>query len=431
VAKRAQSAPAKRKKSSIPQNQGLLSRIGGRIGNIFGSRGQRIGAAAGNLMGSIFGMGSYSVKSNSLVAGPPVFKASSSGGIVVAHREFITDITGSTGFNLASYPINPGLSQTFPWLSSLANNFEQYRLHGLVFEFKSTSATAVSSTNTALGTVVMATEYDVLDSSFANKQAMEAYEYSTSSSPTACMLHPIECDPRQNVLSNMYLRYDDSILPVSSDLRMYDMGNTQIATVGMQAASVIGELWVSYNVEFLKPKLRPVSRGAYLEYTSTLVGSTTTSDWNHFPELIENVGIDLVVTNPGVDSTTFTYNISTPGTYLFQTTVLGDGTGNFRKGDHTNVPLDLWNLGGSATVETNYTDADGTAYMQYPAMTLGNPGVAGIYSKYQDVWYVTTTGLNQSFTANYTGTIDATGLPRVVIQVYQINGYVPPTLPPP
>jgi hypothetical protein len=33
------------------------------------------------------------------------------------------------------------------------------------------------------------------------------------------------------------------------------LGNFQIATVGMQAAAVIGELWCTYDVELIKPKL--------------------------------------------------------------------------------------------------------------------------------------------------------------------------------
>jgi hypothetical protein len=39
----------------------------------------------------------------------------------------------------------------FPWLSNIAQNFESYKLRGLVFEFKSMSGDALTSTNTALG----------------------------------------------------------------------------------------------------------------------------------------------------------------------------------------------------------------------------------------------------------------------------------------
>jgi hypothetical protein len=51
----------------------------------------------------------------------------------------------------------------------------------------------------------------------------------------------------------MYIRNGDVMS--SADKRFSDLGMFQFATVGMQAASVIGELWVSYHVELIRPKL--------------------------------------------------------------------------------------------------------------------------------------------------------------------------------
>jgi len=207
----------------------------------------------------ISGRGDYKVSANSLVdSGAPPSFVSDGNGFRVRHREYIRDIV-STGAVFNNYPlaINPGLPETFPWLSSIASNFEEYELHGLLFEFRTLSAVAVSSTNTALGAVVLATNYDVYDPAFSNKQQMEAYEFSCSGPPCASLLHPVECAPRQTVNPIKYVRTNGTV-PPAGDLRMYDMGLFQIATVGQQAVSNIGELWVTYDVKFLKPKLPAV-----------------------------------------------------------------------------------------------------------------------------------------------------------------------------
>jgi hypothetical protein len=242
---------------------GLLGGIGGAVGSWFGgSTGSGLGSSVGNWLGKITGMGAYKVRSNTLMGGNvPTF--GSGAGCTMCHREYLGDVTGSVAFTNTTYNLNPGLTGTttgsgsqngmFPWLSLCAAQFEEYQLLGMMIEFKSTSAVALNSTNTALGTVILATDYDTYDTAFTNKQQMEAYEFSSSAPPSQSQLHPIECDPKKNVMQNLYIR--SAANPTGSDLRFYDVGVFQLATVGMQAAAVIGELWVTYHVKFMKPKL--------------------------------------------------------------------------------------------------------------------------------------------------------------------------------
>jgi len=228
---------------------------GGYAEDLGSSIGSWLGKKAGGLFKSITGLGTYAVTKNSLLANPtdPPILSNTRGGTRIQHREYITDITGSTAFSLTPYSINPGVAATFPWLSGVALNFEEYILHGLVFEFKSTSATALNSTNTALGTVIMATEYNVTNPNFVAKRDMENYVYSTSCSPDVSALHPIECARDINVLSELFIR--NTVPQAETDLRFSDIGKFQIATVGMQAAANIGELWATYDIELIKPKL--------------------------------------------------------------------------------------------------------------------------------------------------------------------------------
>jgi hypothetical protein len=69
-------------------------------------------------------------------------------------------------------------------------------MHGLVFEYKSMSADALNSTNTALGQVILSVQYDAANAAFTNKQAQEAYDGAISIKPSSSVLLGVECEPR-------------------------------------------------------------------------------------------------------------------------------------------------------------------------------------------------------------------------------------------
>jgi hypothetical protein len=240
------------------------------LGNIGSKVGGFLGDAAQNVFKSITGFGDYRIRAQNMNMGvsPPSFGGGSAP--IICHREFITTVsTPGSSFTLSSYPINPGLNATYPWLAQAAQCFEEYKLLGCVFEFKTTSASALNSTNTALGTVIMSTEYDVMKPNFQSRKEMENYEFTTSCAPCESMLHPIECDRTVNPLGELFVRSMTN--PIGSDKRMYDLGNFQIATEGQQAASVIGELWVTYKVQLLKPRLPQIGQdpSQWVHYQST------------------------------------------------------------------------------------------------------------------------------------------------------------------
>lgn len=295
---------------------------GGFFEDLGGKAGQWLGSKAGGILSSVFGVGSYQVSKNSLTASasdPPQL-TNTKGATRIQHREYIQDISGSTAFALQAFPINPGIAATFPWLASVANCFEEYVLHGLLFEFKSTSASALNSTNTALGTVIMATEYNALHDNFVAKRDMENYVYSTSCSPDVSALHPVECARDVNVLSELYVRNIPPSLP--TDLRFSDLGRFQIATVGMQAAAVIGELWVTYDIELIKPKLpdayTSIGPSHYVHSTfgplpnPASAAPTTTNLFGISSEKVAVQGVGL----SAVTLSTNTISFTTSGRYL-------------------------------------------------------------------------------------------------------------------
>lgn len=255
-----------------------LQSSGQLIGGTFGPMGSLAGKFAGSAIARIMGCGDYTVSQNTVAKGQaiPSFR-SSADGMRICHREFVTDVLGSESFSNSSYPINPGLSDLFPWLSAVASNFEEYELKGLVFEYRPSSGSYSGQTNSAsLGMVIAATNYDVLDAQFPTKQAMESYEFANSTVPFESMLHMVECAPNTNVGQKLYIR--TTAPPINSDQRLYDRGLFQIATQGMSSAYTVGELWVTYDVILSRPRVNTQDGVGYahIKEYPTSDGSTAT-----------------------------------------------------------------------------------------------------------------------------------------------------------
>lgn len=230
--------------------------LGGRMGGWLGAT---AGEYLGNWGGRVIGLGDYSVRSNVFQGRlPEVTNLSGNGGTIIRFQEYLGDvITSSTpgAFKIDTFMLNASNEKTFPWLSQVAANYDQYEIQGILFNFRSTSANALNSTNTALGTVMFATQYDVVDAPFSSKTEMLNYEFSTSSVPSQDQTHMVECDPHQTPLPLLFTE-SGSTNPPNTDPRLYFLGRTAIATTGFQGASVnIGELHVTYQVKLLKPKL--------------------------------------------------------------------------------------------------------------------------------------------------------------------------------
>lgn len=230
--------------------------LGQAAGNLFGrgSMGSSIGRWLGSGIGSIFGSGDYQVVGNPtqynvLSGNVPKFSTERATN-VVCHREYIGDIQGTSAFNNNTYPLNPGVSTAFPWLQAVASNYQEYKFHGIMFEFRPLITDFV--TGGAPGVVVMSTNYNAADTKYLTKQEMENAEFAVSIKPTMPLRHMVECDPKQNPMSIGYIRTGP--VPSGQDLRLYDHGLFQFATQGNPVQN-LGELWVTYCVEFFKPVL--------------------------------------------------------------------------------------------------------------------------------------------------------------------------------
>lgn len=204
------------------------------------------------------------------------------GVVHVAHREYLGDINPSSNFLVTSFPLNPGMPQTFPWLSQMASSYEEYYFKNLTFHFRSMSSSsilAIGGANTSLGTVILSTEYNAVLPPFTTKNQMENHQFAASIKPSQNVSHRIQTHPQHTPLNKLFIR--NSPPEANTDKRLYDIGNFQIATQGMQQVAEdtanysIGELWVSYDVCFMKPKISDIGSQASDFYTPVTTDSVT------------------------------------------------------------------------------------------------------------------------------------------------------------
>jgi len=391
--RRNQNKRAKRPPASVPRPRRTANkRKNNRARAVQQSIGQRIGAGVGGYLQNaavnylapgfnhLLGFGDYEVVHNTLtkpgsyiVNGAeqvPMMGSGMDGSFRVQHREFLTNISSSVGFSNLIYDINPGLVETFPWISAIAAQFEQYKIMGMTVDYVSTSATSlVSGTNVAMGSVSIATQYNSLSPPFSNLQQLLNYQFATSCKPSENLCHAIECDPGQTPSLPLYVRTG---AVTSGDLRLYDLGQVNVATYGSQAVSVIGQLWISYDVMFLKPKLgdsatslTPMYFGTY--YPSTV--ATRFSDNNPLCDQVivryDNIGITTTFTPLGAGRTscTLSFDDFVTGNYLVTVVWTGSGppTAAMNMGSIAHSGLNLLSQFGVSTSNTF-----GKQFVQFP-----------------------------------------------------------------
>lgn len=235
----------------------------------------------------------------------PRFRQGGNGQIIVRHREYVNEVTSGGGFFRAvQYKINPGLSESFPWLSQIANAYESYRFLRLSFSFVTERPT------TDTGSVTLAMDYDAADTPPTSKsEALQMQGAVRSSVWSHCELH---CDSKDlhKIEKELYTRSTPS-LPANLDVKTYDVGQLFVCTDGLSAALniPIGELWMDYEVALQTPQ---VDFEASLFRSSARIVKTGSQTANNFTGgAVKTGGMPFIITNP----TTLTFTQKVEGIY--------------------------------------------------------------------------------------------------------------------
>jgi hypothetical protein len=196
-------------------------------------------------------------------------------------REKIKDINGSTStFQVSTeLVINAANSVMFPLGSQLAHLHEQYEFKkGFIrLCYETTSYTAVTGSTTA-GVVVMGTNVDTADAAPTSISEAEN-QYGMSRCPpyaTRCVHNvPLSHLP----LKTLYNHFSNNALAPSGQTqasKFYDVGIFRLCVANQPNNSVIGELWVEYDITLLRRKA-PVSAigSTYVHLTESPNNSCT------------------------------------------------------------------------------------------------------------------------------------------------------------
>lgn len=165
------------------------------------------------------------------------------GSYCVKHSELIGTLIGSEDFTTTSYPINPGLSALFPWLSSIATNYESYRFKHLSLRY------AAATGSQQAGTVYLGCEFDSHDAPPTDEGQLASYQDTVTTIPWRNVSY--RCDAQNLNKRKTYLVRNG--IP-AGDIDLYDTGFFIVGTTDNTATPKLGKLWVDYEVELMTPQ---------------------------------------------------------------------------------------------------------------------------------------------------------------------------------
>jgi hypothetical protein len=236
---------------------------------------------------------------------------------VISHKEYLGDLYSNHVpgvWTSTTFPINPGLAQTFPWSSSIANMFTTYKLLGAALVFKPTTGFATAAASPTLGKVIMVVNYNALAQPYVNESEMANSMWCSVARADKPQIMPIETSGALLPMKQLYIR--NSAVPAGQDRRFFDIGFVQVASVGCPAADEnLGELWLTTKLQFYQPIFPgPGYDNEYAHYFFT--GVTTGSPLGSGGGTMITDTLPLTVGGT-TGNPTLTFPIMAQGTYIF------------------------------------------------------------------------------------------------------------------
>lgn len=172
---------------------------------------------------------------------------SGSKGLVVTHREMIGQIISSAtnlAYSTDSFVINPGKFSTFPWLSTLAVNFDKYVMKRLRFYTISNQATTVA------GRVGLGYDVDSTDTPPQDRNEFFSLTYHAECAPWDSVVLDIPCDNKERFV-NSHTTTDSKLIDIGQIIFMSDA----ISASGVaQPSTALSDVIVEYTVELIDPQ---------------------------------------------------------------------------------------------------------------------------------------------------------------------------------
>lgn len=163
----------------------------------------------------------------------------------VSNTEHFMKITATNEFTCTAMHINPGNSEMFPWLSSVAGGWELYRFLKLKFHYKTNTATTTN------GTILGSIEYAPGSPLPTDYKTMMAYQGAVSSPLYRDFVMPVDI---KSAFSQMQWKNVRQDLNEVDTRKAYDTADLLIATEGNPSGILGGYISVEYVCEFRVPQ---------------------------------------------------------------------------------------------------------------------------------------------------------------------------------
>lgn len=269
----------------------IARQVGAAVGTALGAKygaptmGAKLGSAlAGTVvsrMSRVIGRGDYELsdapKHNSLFkkSPSPNFVFGDDRKIRVRHREFIKNFfTDGTAFSYDVLRMQPGLAEAFPYLWTLSQAFQEYRFHGLVYEFVSNVSPYSTSPN--MGAIVLSANYNQGEDPYSNKIAAENSGFAISARPDRNIVLGVECDAFTSPLNKWFIRNGatSNVTTAVEDYGFVQFSAADLPVATYPAGSTVGEIWVTYDVELSMPRMPRLIEGYFMSNRTGCASAT-------------------------------------------------------------------------------------------------------------------------------------------------------------
>lgn len=167
-----------------------------------------------------------------------------------SHGRMFRTIDNSNGIikSIANIALNAGLGKAFPWLSTVADAFDQFAVHAINFEYQPSCST------TTQGTVALSPVYDSASpvNDLNKTEILQRVDTTRSAlwSPQKCQLNKKKL---QAFAKSHFIRHGP--LNGNLDIKTYDPGRLDVYHESASSnGEDTGELWVTYDIELQNPK---------------------------------------------------------------------------------------------------------------------------------------------------------------------------------
>lgn len=173
----------------------------------------------------------------------------SRGSIRIVHKELVSEVTmsGATATNptistgQSVYTVSPGNQNLFPWLSSIAGNYDYFKFNRVRLVYVPLCSTATT------GRVMLGFDPDATDPISYSRQGLSSYSCSTDSS--AWGVASLDC-----ALPTNQPWYQTNRIGYTAQYSTNAQGQAFWATWAGAGVSTVGELYVLYDVSLKDPQ---------------------------------------------------------------------------------------------------------------------------------------------------------------------------------